>query len=841
MQKQEVLRTNLTELYGKLKTSENGLSDREAAERLATAGPNILQRKGAGALSVLLRQFKSSLIYFLIAASAISYGIKDYSDGTVILVILLINTLLGFSQEYRSEKIIEKLSKFISHQIYVRRSGEVKLVDESNIVPGDVLIIREGDIAPADIRLFEAQNLLVNESELTGESVPVVKHPTSGAPNADCLIFAGSVVEKGEGIGVAYATGNDTELGTIAKLSTETKKETQYERSLRSFSSFLMKVALLGLAPVFMFKLILNLGLSNATGLLLFIIAMAVAIVPEALPVIATVTLSSGALKLAKKHVVVRRLTSLEDLGNVNLLCTDKTGTITENKMTIKKITSTDERLFQMFAYVGITPLKSKKKRTQNSYDDAFTRYISEDLKKEARHFKMVKEFPFDPEDRRSRLVIEDAARKKHFLISIGAPEALLAISGGENKAKYLRDIAREGGEGLHHLAIAYKEISYTGDFDILKNERNLIFLGYASLEDPLRPTAESTIRLAEKLGIKIKILTGDSGEVARYVGSQIGLLNAGDKVYLGSELEKMPEDKFKAAVQRSQVFARVSPTQKFKIIKALKETNVVGYQGDGINDAPALKLADVAIAVNSATDIAKENADIVLLNRSLEVVVNGIKYGRSIFVNINKYIRYTMVSNFGNFIALSTLYLFSADLPMLPIQVLLTTVITDIPLITIYSDTVEESEVVRPEQHNVKELVFISLILGVPTALFELFYFMIIHNEPLPHLQTNLYLFFTLIGLIVFYAVRNKRHFWKAAAPSTLVNASFASGFIFSLAIIYTQLFQGWFSFVPLRATSIGLILVLMLFYFFAADFVKVWYYASSEIGRPKTSVKLK
>jgi Mg2+-importing ATPase len=293
-----------------------------------------------------------------------------------------------------------------------------------------------------------------------------------------------------------------------------------------------------------------------------------------------------------------------------------------------------------------------------------------------------------------------------------------------------------------------------------------------------------------------------------------------------------MSQAEFKIAVQSCNVFARVSPTQKFNIIKALKETNVVAYQGDGINDAPSLKLADVAIAVNSATDIAKEDSDIVLLNKSLEVIINGIDYGRSVFVNINKYIKYTMISNFGNLIALSVLYLVSANLPLLPVQVLLTSVITDIPLITISSDSVESGEVTKPEKQNIRELILISLLLGVPTALFEVFYFVLIRAQSQVVVQTSLYVFLTFLALATFYVVRNKGNFWKAKAPSSLMDITFAMGFVVSLGIIYISKFQSWFYFVPLGFMPIGIILALVLIYLFAADFVKVWYYRSLAKG---------
>jgi Mg2+-importing ATPase len=352
--------------------------------------------------------------------------------------------------------------------------------------------------------------------------------------------------------------------------------------------------------------------------------------------------------------------------------------------------------------------------------------------------------------------------------------------------------------------------------------------LGYASLVDPLRQSAALTITHAEKLGITIKILTGDSKEVAEYIGRQVGLVTDTSTVYSGDELTALSDDEFKKAVLAANVFARISPTQKFAIIKALKETFVVGYQGDGINDAPALKLADVAIAVNTATDIAKETADIVLLNKDLQVIINGITYGRTIFVNINKYIKYTMVNNFGSFMALAVLYLFSRDLPLLPIQVLLTNVLTDIPLVTIYSDTVEDSDVIKPERHNVKELLFISLILGIPTALFELLYYMLIRFQPTAVIQTSLYVFFTCTALIVFYAFRNNGFFWKVKAPSLLLNTSFFLTFIIAISSIYIPLLQHWFHFVALPVQSLIVLVAVTVIYFFILDSMKVLYYRS-------------
>lgn len=831
MQKHEILQMSLSELYDKLKTSEQGLSDEEAEKRLAIYGRNILRKKHVRAINVFAGQFKNSLSYLLLAASIIAYGVKDYSDGTIILIILVINASLGFYQEYKSEKIIEKLSRILDKQVRTKRNEQITLLPESQIVPGDIIILREGDIVPADIRLLQCENLRVNESQITGESVPIIKHVIAEKNATDeTLLFTGSTIEKGEGTGVVYATGDYTELGAVAKLSTKTKKQTQYEKSMRSFSAFLVRIVLVGLVFVFFAKLFFAAGRQNTTSLLLFIIALAVAAVPEALPVIATVTLSNEALKLAKQHVIVKRLSAIEDLGNVNLLCTDKTGTLTENTMTIKKITSPDEKLFQTFACIGIAP-PAKNNLARNSYDDAFSRYIPKEIQNTVHTFRIIKELPFDPDDRRSRIIVEDSIQKKIFFVSIGAPEALLSISRKnqrESEVDHLQDISREGKNGLMHLAISYKELPRldgidVSKIDILKNEQDLIFLGYASLEDPLRPTAQNAINHAERLGIKIKILTGDSKEVAEYIGKQTGLIKEGDTTYTGSELNNMSPDEFTRAVMESNVFARLTPEQKFNIIGALKKNYVVAYQGDGINDAPALKLADVAIAVNSAIDIAKESADIVLLNKSLETIVNGIKYGRTTFVNINKYIKYAMSNNFGAFIGLSVLYLFSLNLPILPVQMLLNNLIGDIPLIMVSTDSVENNEIVRPEKHNVKELILTSLILGMPTALFEIFYFLLIKTHSTAVVQTSLYVFFTFQALIIFYSIRSKNHFWRAKMPSAILNISFLLSFACSLAIIYIRPFQAWFSFVPLSTASIEIIFTLMTIYFIAIDYVKV------------------
>ena len=819
-----------------LHTSLDGLSSSEAEQRRATSGPNTLTKSKHTALKVLGRQLKSSLIYLLAVASIISFVQGDLSDGIIIAVILLINTSLGFVQEYRAERAVDALSTFIRKQVSVRRDGKTVQLDEALLVPGDIIFLQEGDIVPADSKLLNAENLQVNEAQLTGESVPVTKtvQPGAGQQATDgdgSLLFTGSVIEKGEATAVVYAIGDATELGKIASLSTRTRRVTRYEQALQSFSSLLIRIVLIALAATFVAKLLIVHDLSQLPQLLLFIVALAIAVVPEALPVIATVTLSHGAMQLARQQVVVKRLSSLEDLGNITLLCTDKTGTLTEGKMSIQKIVADDQERLQLFAAATVESRSERGAVQPNSFDAAFLAYIPPEIQERARGYRQLQALPFDPERRRSCAVIEESSTHTHYLVVLGAVETLLGLSDcqGQQKEQYLAQVESDGKQGLRDIALAYRELPTSGTIDIPQEEQHLTFLGFVTLVDPLRPTAKQTIEQAESLGVAIKILSGDSREVAAYIGNQIGL---GGEVYTGDEITKMSPDELQRVVTSCNVFARVSPAQKYTIIEALKHDYVVGYQGDGINDAPALKLADVALAVDTATDVAKESADIVLLNQDLGVIINGIHYGRTIFLNIDKYLKYTLVGNWGNFFALAILYLFSLNLPLLPVQVLLTSLITDIPLITIASDQVESKEVTRPEKYNMRSLMILVLVLGVPTALFELLYFVLVSSRSLLFVQTSMFLFLTLLQFIVIISIRNRDFFWRGVRPSMLLATAVGLAFVVSFALPYLPPTAHLFSFTPLPLQELAVVVGLSLVYLVILDAIKVWYYRRADKG---------
>lgn len=826
--KEEVKQQSIECLKENLQASTDGLTSAEASRRLAVYGHNSLHAASrTSALKLLSKQFKNSLIYLLLFACVVSFLLKDLNDGLVIAVILIINTGLGFYQEFKSEKAIEKLQKLVGKEVLVKRDNKELQINERLIVPGDVIILREGDIVPADARLFIVNDFSVNESQLTGESIAVVKSIHS----SDALVFAGSVVEQGEAKAIVYATASHTELGKIAHLSVSTSRETQYERSLTSFSGFLIKMTVLMLVLVFVCKLIITHDVSHISSLALFMVALAIAVVPEAMPVIATVTLSSGALKLAKQHVIAKTLSAVEDLGNINILCSDKTGTLTENKQTVKKLIAEDPDLFQRLAMASLESVDDKRKRHQGSFDRALLAFIPAAIQHETAGYTRLEELPFDPKARRRRVVFQDAT--KTYLVEVGSAETLLALTKFAKIREYMDIISEDGKFGLRHLGIAYKEVQYTSDvdFDILDHEENLKFVGLVSLEDPLRPSAKHTIALANRLGVVIKILSGDSREVTQYVATEVGLIDNTQKVYIGDEIDKMSDLKLAEIVEKNNAFGRLNPEQKYRIINVLKLSgNVVGYQGDGINDAPSLKLADVAIAVNNATDVCRDSADILLLHSDLGVIINGIKYGRGIFANINKYIRYTMIGNFGNFFALSALYLLSADLPLLTTQLLLTNLLGDVPLVAISTDNVEEESLSQPSKYNMHSLIFLSAVLGTYTALFELVFFAVVKNRPLPVAQTSLYLYLTVIGFVVILSVRNRVHFWNAKRLSNALIASFGGVALITFAVVYFKPTQTLFSFAPLSLRMLGLVLLMTGSYFVFLDVIKVWFYREAK-----------
>ncbi len=805
--------------------SEGGLNSMQVKAKLDQFGENTFKKEKINGFIIFCRQFINPLSFILMFAAGLSVIMGEHSDAAVIMVIVSLNSFLSFIQEYRSSKAIERLSQLIKRNVLVIRNHEQTVIDASQLVPGDIVILRGGDVVPADLIIIDSYNLSVDESQLTGESIPVSKGNNSIDAN-DSLLFTGSVIERGHCKCVVFATGNQSELGKIAQLSNDTKKVTPYQKSLAEFSVTLLRMIGATIVLMLAIKAVTIHNANDFGEVLIFAVALAMTVVPEALPMITTINLSYGALQLAKQKVIVKRLAVIEGLGRINLLCSDKTGTLTNDCLTVSNVISEDETLFQTLAYVSIEDLQVENKKYMSSFDRAFLQYVPEEIMTQAGCWIQLKSIPFNPAERRRRVVVQNPEDNKSYLVVIGAPETLIELSNQNKNLRYKQLAAESGKKGMRQLAIAYKEIDYNPDYDILTDEKDLIFLGFAELLDPLRLTAKSTIDKARQLGVDVKILTGDSIEIAEYVSRELGLSKDGDKIYTGDDLERMSDVQYETALRECSVFARVTPEQKYNIINHLKKHHVVGYQGDGINDAPSLKLADVAIAVHNATDVAKDSADIVLLEDDLGVILDGIQYGRSIFVNINKYIKHAMIGNLGNFFSMIFFYVFfAADIPMLAIQLLIGNIIQDMPLMTVFTDLVDPEEVRSPQAASqIRSLINTSLGLGAFTAVYYLFFFLFTGTESTPLTQTTLFLFYNFTQLLVIISVRSKDHFfWQGAKPSRLLLGTIALFIAVSMALVYIPFTAGLMGFVPLPLTDFAVLTGITIAFICLLDFVKV------------------
>ncbi|PIY96980.1 MAG: cation-transporting ATPase, partial [Candidatus Kerfeldbacteria bacterium CG_4_10_14_0_8_um_filter_42_10] len=660
----------------------SGLSEQKAEQRLVKYGHNELEAHEVNWWQILKRQFISPFIYLLIAAAALALALKEVIDALMILMFVVINAFLGFYQEYRSENTVKLLKKYVVRRARVIRHGRTQVIDSALLVPGDVVIVETGDFVPADLRLMEEYDLMADETTLTGESVPVKKisgvlpKPTSQIFKASNICFSGTIITSGKGTGIVIATGKKSVIGDIAQITGKTTHTGTFQKDIASFSKFILRLVLITLTFLFVANLFLKGFDSNIGELAIFSVALAVSVIPEALPMVMTFSLSSGALRLAKNNVVVKRLSAIEDLGSVEVLCTDKTGTLTENNLTVKESYShrsgTTGKPVTFYASLAAPFIKENEQEPNNAFDLALYHHLGKTDRDSLNDYKQIAEIPFDPERSRNTVIVQK--KNDLELITRGALEKIMPLC-KKMAVSELKAInqwaAKAGRQGQRVIAVASKKLTKQKN-NILKEENGLTFEGLISFVDPIKKTTRQSIHKAKILGVKVKILTGDSREVAGAVAYQIGLTKSIEEVITGEELEFLSHSQQHEAVQKHSVFARVSPEQKYKIIHLLQEKHEVGFLGEGINDAPALKIANVGLAVQHASDIAQETADIVLLNKSLGVIINGIEEGRRVFANSLKYIKATLASNFGNFFAVAIASLMIDFLPMLPLQILL-------------------------------------------------------------------------------------------------------------------------------------------------------------------------
>ncbi|MBI4092732.1 MAG: HAD-IC family P-type ATPase [Candidatus Kerfeldbacteria bacterium] len=823
------------DVFTLLKSSPDGLAPAEANQRLLRDGLNAPPERERRWFSLLLRQYATPLVLLLVAAAVISFLVGDRTDGLTIVGILIVNGLLGFIQEFKSARSLRELKRYLKNETTVRRR-QVKTVNRTDLVVGDVVLLKIGDAVPADLRLTNDRELRFDESTLTGESQEVAKsstplaEPTSAIHQCTNLAFAGTVVLRGEGEGIVIATGARTVMGSIAKLVASTKHVSTFEQNLRQFSSFLIKIVAISLGVVFLTNLLTKGTTINLTEQLLFALALAVSVIPEALPAVTTITLSRGAIQLAKKHVVVKRLSAIEDLGHIDVLCTDKTGTLTENRLAVTRLITAARRPLIEAALQAIpNSIRAGAKSSGDPFDLALLEYAQHQGEKIPRG-DVVAELPFDPERRRSGSLVRQ--HRSHRFIVRGAPESVLPLCqrDAEDHPIAIETLIRRAQElgrvGERVIALASRDVSPPYPTDLSQLERNLVFLGFVSFVDPIKPTSRRALLDAEKLGVTIKIVTGDSPGVAGAVARKLGLIRAETEVISGEQLDRLSDPEYDHAARTYRVFARMAPSQKYRLIRTLQASSSVGFLGEGINDTPSLKLATVAIVVNSAADAARETADIVLLDKSLQVIVDGIHQGRMIFANVLKYIKYTLVGNFGNFFAIAGISLITNFLPMLPVQILLTNILTDFPLVAVAGDRVDPKEVRRPQHFRLRELGFLTLTLGLVSSLFDFIFFGVFHSYSPATIQTLWFTGSILSELILIYSIRTNLGFEKTRGASpTLIWLTLAAG-LAAVALPFSQFGQTAFHFISPSANSLFIVAAIVLTYFVATEMVKQLYY---------------
>lgn len=828
----------IDEIVRELETSpDSGIGHQEAARRQKKYGFNELAEKELRWTSVLLRQFKSYFIYLLVGAAVVAFALGGYIDGLMILLFVTINAVLGFYQEYHSEQTIKLLKKYVAPKSRVRRDGREIIIESREVVPGDILIVEAGDMLSADVRFFKDDNdLTIDESALTGESAPVSKsceilpNPAKEIYQAKNIGFAGTVALSGRGEGIVFAAGANTQIGGIAHLAAVTTKESVFEKSINSFSKFILWLVLSTLFLIFLANLFIRGDGVRIGELFIFSIALAVSVIPEALPVVTTFSLSRGALRLAKNKVVVKRLSAIEDLGSIEVLCSDKTGTLTENKLTVAEIFSSNPQEALFYANLA----SEDGKRSNVAFDVALRHALSPKESEKIRYYKRLDEIPFDPERRRNCVFVESLSAQagggKRELIVRGAPENVIAFSKNlsePEREELNRRIVQEGREGRRVFAVAKKELPSKSQINLVEEEKkDLYFLGMISFADPIKSTAKAAIEKAERLGIKIKILTGDAKDVAGAVAYRLGLIDSPDMVITGEEFDKMSSAAQHLAVEEHSVFARVSPEQKYKVIQLLQEKREVGFLGEGINDAPALKIANVALVVKGAADIAQEAADIVLLQKSLEVIVDGIKEGREVFANTMKYIKATLSSNFGNFYAVAVASLLIDFLPMLPLQILLVNLLSDFPMIAIATDNVDADELKKPREYQVREIVLLATILGLISAVFDFIFFGLFYRISPQVLQTNWFMASIITELVFLFSIRTHFFFARAKGPSRPLLWLSAAAFGATIILPFTDFGQNIFKFTPPTLPHLILIISIAAVYFAITEGVKLLYY---------------
>ncbi|MBI5001536.1 MAG: magnesium-translocating P-type ATPase [Euryarchaeota archaeon] len=840
---EELLSIPTEDLLKRLDTSPNGLSRKEAVERAERYGYNEIARKKKRTAAVeFLSHFASPLVIILMVAGAITIYFGEIVEAAIIFTIVTISIALDFYQERRAEKAAEMLGEKVRTTATVLRDGERREVKVGEIVPGDVVHLSAGDMVPADSRLIAARDLFLNQSALTGEAYPIEKSAAALSEKGGSLTdwsnhaFMGTSVVSGTGTGVVLKTGRGTEYGKIAEKLVARPVETEYERGIRRFGYLIMQATLFLVVFVFFVRALLGRDILDS---LLFAVALAVGLTPELLPMIMSVNLSKGAISMAKKGVIVKRLPSIQNFGSMDVLCTDKTGTLTENKVILLShidLEGNSDETVLLYSYLN----SHYQTGLRSPLDEAVLKHGKVDI----RAFAKVDEVPFDFKRRRVSIVVERDGRK--VMITKGAPEEIARISNRFDKSEKVMELTdglrarlelkfRElSEEGFRVLAVSYKEMDGCQAY-CTSDECEMVFLGFIVFLDPPKKTVKKALEMLRRSGIEVKILTGDNEHVTRNVCKQIGMDIKG--VVLGSDIAEAPDTALARIVEGANIFARLSPDQKNRVIVALKANgHVVGYLGDGMNDAPSLKSADVGISVNNAVDAAKDSADIILVRKSLMTLEEGVLEGRKTFGNTMKYVMMGTSSNFGNMFSAAGASLFLPFLPMMPTQILLNNLLYDSSELAIPTDEVDAEYIARPRRWDIGFIRKFMLVLGPISSIFDFLTFalmiLVFHALDNPALfQTAWFVESLCTQTLVIFIIRTHISPFYSSKPSRTLIASSLAIVIFAMLIPFTPL-GALFGFTPPPLVFYVALAGMVVVYLMLAEIVKEWFYKHYSEG---------
>lgn len=762
-------------VLARLATTSDGITTDEASRRLRAFGPNVLRVHRVTVLGILLRQVRNPLLILLLTAAGVSGLTGDPTDAAIIAAIVVLSVGLGFVNEYRAANAVAALHSAIRHIAVVWRDGAQVELPTAQLVPGDVISLRVGDIVPADVRLIDATGLECDEAVLTGESLPVEKS-TTAAPGDSPLdlpscAFMGTIVHQGAGRGVVVATATATAFGRISVGLSEHPTETAFQVGLRGFSAMLAKVAGVLTVSIFVINVVLSRPLIDA---LLFSLAIAIGITPQLLPAIVSVSLSTGSRALARKRVLVKRLVAIEDLGNVEVLFTDKTGTLTEGAITFHEALDPEGRAsskpFELGLLCNEATMTSSGPVGGNALDVALLTAPDTAASIAAADrvgtYERLGMLPFD-HDRQLASIVVASADGTRMLVTKGAPEAVLSRCENVPAAAPV-ELERLFGEGARVVAVATRQAQHMSTPSV-DDERGLALAGFLTFVDRPKPDAAAAITRLADLGVAVKVITGDNATVAAKVCRDIGLPVQG--ILNGSEIAQLDDDALAQAIPGTTIFGRVSPDQKSRLVATARRTGAdVAFLGDGVNDAVALHSADVGISVDSATDVAKDAADIVLLDKDLAVLADGITEGRRIFTNTLKYVLMATSSNFGNMFSAAGASLFLSFLPMLPSQILLNNLLYDAGQLAIPTDRVDAEVVARPAAWDIAFVRRFMAVFGPLSSIFDFltfFVMLVVLNAGHSEFRTGWFVESLATQTLVIFLIRTRRVPFLRSRPS--------------------------------------------------------------------------